>query len=157
MKILKNNFIICILFIMLICLCGCMSEEEKKAQAKAKLEEDFDKYWESLEKKWEEEENNKPSKQRIEEHAEIYLDMDGFSKEKLIEQLIYEDFKKSEVEAVVESLDVDWKEQAVIAAKKLKSFDKDYCNKAYAIDYLMTIKKFTMEEAEYAAEQVFNK
>ena len=58
--------------------------------------------------------NLSSSKQGIEEHAEIYLDMNGFSKEKLIEQLIYEEFEKSEVEAVVESLNVDWKEQAVI-------------------------------------------
>lgn len=50
--------------------------------------------------------------------AEDYLDLTAFSRDELIEQLVYEGYSEDVASAAVDSLDVDWSEQAVKSAQE---------------------------------------
>lgn len=49
--------------------------------------------------------------------ASSYLSMGGFSRKKLIDQLVFEDFSKADAEFAVDYLSPDWNEQAAQSAK----------------------------------------
>jgi outer membrane PBP1 activator LpoA protein len=89
-----------------------------------------------------------------------YLDLMAFSKDGLINQLINGDgYDQADAEFAVnlveENGEVDWNEQAVKAAQNyldLMSFSRDGL-----VDQLINGDKYTAEQAEYAATQVYDK
>ncbi|UXZ05050.1 Ltp family lipoprotein [Moraxella nasicaprae] len=87
--------------------------------------------------------------------AENYLDFKGFSRDGLIAQLSSEygdGYSKKDATVAVDSLDVDWNEQAVIAAKNYLEFKGFSCKGL--VDQLSSKHgdKFTKEQAEYGAK-----
>ena len=91
------------------------------------------------------------------ESAQNYLDISGFSRQGLIDQLSsdYADgFKLEDATWAVDQLDVDWKEQAVRSAKlylDISSFSRqgliDQLSSPYGDQY-------TVEEATYAVDKI---
>jgi SOS response regulatory protein OraA/RecX len=82
--------------------------------------------------------------------AESYLKFSAFSREGLIDQLIYEDYSKADAEYAVDALDPDWNEQA---AKSAKSYlDYSSFSRQGLIDQLI-YEGFSKAEAEYGVKQ----
>lgn len=50
--------------------------------------------------------------------AESYLDYSSFSRQGLIDQLLYEEFSRADAEYAVDAVDADWTEQAAKSAKE---------------------------------------
>ena len=96
------------------------------------------------------------------ESAKNHLDSQYgcYSRDDLIEELSDEEhgdaFEEDEAVFAVDYLEknnlVDWKEQAVIRAKRL--LDADPLSKKKLIEELVDCHMFTEEEAEYAAKEV---
>lgn len=84
--------------------------------------------------------------------AQEYLDLYAFSRTGLIDQLQYDGFSENVAATAVDSLNVDWNEQAVAMAREYMEV-ATYSNKQDMIDQLI-YEDFTQEQAEYAAEQV---
>ena len=83
--------------------------------------------------------------------AYSYLDMGGFSKESLNDQLEYEGYSKDEIEYALEHCNANWKEQAAQSAKNYlnsSSFSKQELREQ--LDY----EGFTKEQIDYALEEV---
>lgn len=88
--------------------------------------------------------------------AESYLSFKGFSRTGLIEQLSSDagdGFDKADATAAVDSLDVDWNEQAAKSAESYLSFKGFSCKGL--IDQLSSDAGdgFTREQAEFGAKQ----
>ncbi|MBM6400266.1 Ltp family lipoprotein [Phycicoccus sonneratiae] len=89
--------------------------------------------------------------------AENYIDLKGFSKKGLIQQLSSEygdGFKKADATWAVEHLDVNWNEQAVRAAQsylELKGFSRNGLIEQLSSEYG---DQFTVKQATYAAQKV---
>ncbi|PPJ36341.1 hypothetical protein C5E45_20010 [Nocardia nova] len=84
--------------------------------------------------------------------AKQYLELSGFSRSGLIEQLEYEGYSTEDAAAAVDSLNVDWNEQAVRCAKQyleLTSFSR-----SGLIDQLV-YEGFTHAQAEYGANAAY--
>jgi hypothetical protein len=87
--------------------------------------------------------------------AQDYLDFSGFSKEGLIDQLSSEygdDYSKKDAKAAVDSMDVDWKKQAVRSAKEYREtmhFSRNGLVEQLESDYG---SQFTHEQAVYGAD-----
>ena len=84
--------------------------------------------------------------------AQDYLQYSAFSRSGLIDQLEFEGFSTQDATAAVDSLDVDWREQAV-----QKAFDYlDYSSFSLSglIDQL-EFEGFTAQEASYGAEAAY--
>ena len=75
-----------------------------------------------------------------------------YSKQSCKESLMRR-YKLSEDDAqyVVDKLDIDWKEQALLRAKSYQEF---HYSKNKLVEQLINIDKFTQEEADYAVEHV---
>ena len=83
--------------------------------------------------------------------AESYLDFMAFSRKGLIEQLEFEGFSKEASKNAVDSLNVDWNEQA---AKKAESYlDFMAFSRSGLIEQLM-FEGFSREQAEYGVTAV---
>ena len=83
--------------------------------------------------------------------AESYLDFMAFSRKGLIEQLEFEGFSKEASTNAVDSLNVDWNEQA---AKKAESYlDFMAFSRSGLIEQLM-FEGFSREQAEYGVTAV---
>ena len=83
--------------------------------------------------------------------AESYLEFMAFSRSGLIGQLEFEGFSKEVATTAVDSLVVDWNEQA---AKKAQSYlDFMSFSKSGRIDQLI-VEGFTREQAEYGVKAV---
>jgi Host cell surface-exposed lipoprotein len=83
--------------------------------------------------------------------AEQYLQMGGYSRQGLIEQLEYEEFSESDAEYAVANVTVDWNQQAVIKAKQyLKMQGYSHEGLVEQLEY----EKFTPAQAEYGAAGV---
>jgi hypothetical protein len=83
--------------------------------------------------------------------AESYLQFAAFSREGLIEQLEFEDYSKEDAEYAVDSLKVDWNEQAAKSAESyldISSFSKQGLIEQLVFD------GFSKEEAAYGAKAV---
>ena len=82
--------------------------------------------------------------------AETYLDSMGFSRKGLIKQLEFEGYSKEDATYGVDSLNADWKEQAVRVGKQYLD------SMAFSRKSLITqleFDGFSKEEAEYGATQ----
>lgn len=82
--------------------------------------------------------------------AESYLDFTSFSRNGLIEQLEYEGFSNEDAVFAVDSMDIDWNEQAVLEAASYLDF------MAFSFDGLveqLEYEGFTHEQAVYGAQQ----
>ncbi len=88
--------------------------------------------------------------------AESYLSMQGFSKAGLINQLSSsagEGYELADATAAVESLDVDWNEQAVRSAKTYLSMMGFSCSGLVEQLSADAGEKFTASQARYGAQQ----
>lgn len=84
------------------------------------------------------------------EKAKQYLSIFAFSRDGLIEQLLYDGFTQSDSEFAVDSCGADWKEQA---AKKGKSYLEIFSFSRDGLIEQLEFDKFTHEEAVYGVEQ----
>lgn len=83
--------------------------------------------------------------------AKRYLDVTAFSRSGLIDQLEFEGYSTEASTKAVDSLNVDWNEQAALKAKQyLKSMP---FSRSELIDQL-EYEGFTTEEAEYGVKAV---
>ena len=88
--------------------------------------------------------------------AESYLGMQGFSKAGLIEQLssdVGDGYSVADATAAVESLDVDWNEQAARSAKSYIQMMGFSCQGLQEQLSSSVGDKYTAAEAAYGAEQ----
>ncbi|MGD7008799.1 Ltp family lipoprotein [Metabacillus sp. 84] len=91
------------------------------------------------------------SQQNAIQKANDYLDFSAFSKSGLVEQLTFEGFPADEAAFAVDSIEVDWKEQA---GKEAKDYlDYSSFSRSSLIEQL-EFEGFTSEEATYGADQV---
>jgi len=105
-------------------------------------------------------ENNKPERNRLTvsqqnaiESAESYLRFSAFSRSGLINQLEYEGFSNSDATFAVDSLSVDWKEQAAKSAENYLEYSS--FSLSGLIDQLV-FEGFTRSQAEYGAGAAFS-
>lgn len=88
--------------------------------------------------------------------AETYLEMKGFSKKGLIQQLSSDagdGYEKADATAAVESLTVDWNEQAARSAKDYLEMQGFSCSGLVEQLSSSAGDGFTREEASYGAKQ----
>lgn len=90
--------------------------------------------------------NQTPSQKQAIAKAEEYLDYTAFSREGLIEQLVYEQFSTEDATFAVDHITVDWNEQAVAKAKEY--LDYSAFSRGGLIDQLR-YEGFTREQAEF--------
>lgn len=91
------------------------------------------------------------SQQNAVAQAENYLSVMAFSRQGLIDQLVFEEYPEEDATLAVDSLDVDWNEQA--ARKAQEYLDAGSFSRQGLIDQLI-FEGFTDEEAEYGVDQV---
>ena len=80
-----------------------------------------------------------------------YLSFMAFSRDGLIRQLKFEGYSNEAATVAVDSIDVDWNEQAVKSAENYLSFMS--FSRSGLINQLV-FEGFTREQAEYAVEKV---
>ncbi|WP_162236334.1 Ltp family lipoprotein [Sphingomonas sp. Leaf23] len=88
--------------------------------------------------------------------AQQYLDMTGFSRKGLIEQLSSDagsGYSATDATAAVDSLNVDWNEQAVRSAKQYLDMSGFSCAKLIEQLSADAGSKYTSAQARYGAEQ----
>lgn len=88
--------------------------------------------------------------------AKQYLAMSGFSKKGLIEQLSSsagDGYPEADAKAAVESMDVDWKEEAAESAKQYIQMSGFSCKGLIEQLSSGAGDRYTREEAEYGAKQ----
>ena len=78
--------------------------------------------------------------------AESYLDYSFFSRSGLIDQLLYEDFSRSDAEYAVDAVDANWKLQAAGKAESYLSYSA--FSRSGLVDQLL-YEGYTSSEAEY--------
>ncbi len=83
--------------------------------------------------------------------AEDYLDFMAFSRSGLINQLVFEGFSKSVATTAVDSLNVNWNEQA---AKKAQDYLDMMSFSRSALIKQLKFEGFTQEQAEYGVKAV---
>ncbi|WP_051750421.1 Ltp family lipoprotein [Phycicoccus jejuensis] len=83
--------------------------------------------------------------------AESYLDMSGFSKKSLMEQLKFEGYKKSDIEAAMATMKVDWNAEAVESAQSY--LDMTNFSRSGLIEQL-EFEGYTSKQANYAVKKV---
>ena len=84
--------------------------------------------------------------------AKEYLDLYAFSRIGLIDQLKFDGYSEDVATKAIDSLNVDWNEEAVKMAKEYMEVST-FSDKQELIDQLL-YEDFTQEQAEYAAENV---
>jgi colicin import membrane protein len=83
--------------------------------------------------------------------AESYLDMGGFSRKSLIEQLEFEGYSKADSTYAVDELGANWNEQAAIKAASY--VDMQGFSRSGLIEQL-AFEGFTASQAAYGADSV---
>ena len=81
-----------------------------------------------------------------------YLSFMSFSRTGLIDQLVYEGYSKSDAAAAVDSLDVDWREQAVLKATSY--LESGSFSQSGLVEQL-EFEGFSRSDAEYGAAAAF--
>ncbi|MFN3456484.1 MAG: Ltp family lipoprotein [Novosphingobium sp.] len=97
-----------------------------------------------------------PAQRNAVRSARQYLDMSGFSRAGLIQQLSSnagEAFDKADATAAVDSLDVDWNEEAAESAKAYVEMSGFSCRGLIEQLSSSAGEKFTRSQAEYGAKQ----
>lgn len=82
--------------------------------------------------------------------AEDYLNYSAFSRQGLIDQLIYEDYSKQDATFAVNNVEVNWKEQAAQAAEDYLGYSS--FSRQGLIDQLK-YEGYTQEQAVYGVNQ----
>jgi SOS response regulatory protein OraA/RecX len=90
------------------------------------------------------------AQQNAVESARSYLEFSAFSRTGLIDQLEFEGFSNSDATFAVDSLDVDWNEQAAKSAKNY--LDVSSFSRSELIDQL-EFEGFTRSQAEFGVSQ----
>ena len=91
------------------------------------------------------------------EYTRAYEEAKSWSKKHLSQQQIkiyltkYDRYSEDATQYALNKLNIDWKEQAVLAAKSLQRYRY---SKEKLVWQLINVELFTQEEADYAAEQV---
>ena len=85
--------------------------------------------------------------------AQSYLNYTAFSRPGLIDQLIYEGYSKADATYAVDSLDVDWMQQAVESAKDY--LDYTSFSRQGLIDQLV-YEGFTTKQAKHGVSIAYN-
>ncbi|MFF0490478.1 Ltp family lipoprotein [Nocardia sp. NPDC004068] len=93
-----------------------------------------------------------PSQRNAIQSAQQYLSFSAFSRSGLIHQLEYEKFSTADATFAVDSLNVDWNEQAVRCAKQY--LDYTSFSRSGLIDQLV-YEGFTRAQAEYGANAAY--
>ena len=92
-----------------------------------------------------------PAESEIDENAvysvKLYLELYPFSRQELIDQLVFDGFTAEVAEAAVDSCGIDWNELAARAAKQMLRFYSD-TSREDLLNILLT-SGYTKEEAEY--------
>lgn len=83
--------------------------------------------------------------------AEQYLDYSSFSREGLIDQLVFEDYSFDDASFAVDSISPDWNEQAAESAQSY--LDYSAFSRQGLIDQLV-FEGFTLEQAQYGVDTV---
>lgn len=83
--------------------------------------------------------------------AEQYLDYSSFSREGLIDQLVFEDYSFDDASVAVDSISPDWNQQAVESAQSY--LDYSAFSRQGLIDQLV-FEGFTLEQAQYGVDSV---
>lgn len=97
-----------------------------------------------------------PAQRNAVRTARQYLDMSGFSRKGLIQQLSSsagEGYAEADAIAAVDSLDVDWKAEAAESAKQYIEMSGFSCKGLIQQLSSSAGDKYTREEAEYGAKQ----
>lgn len=89
--------------------------------------------------------------QQAVQSAQSYLDMGGFSRKGLIEQLVFEGFSKTEAEFAVDHIGPDWNAQAAQSAESY--VDMGGFSRKALIEQLV-FEGFTQAQAEYGVKAV---
>ncbi len=93
------------------------------------------------------------SQQNAARSARQYLDVLGFSRDRLVNQLVqFDRYSEADAAAAVDSLTVDWNEQAARSARQyldVMGFSRDRL-----VNQLVQFDKYTPEQAEYGASAV---
>ena len=87
------------------------------------------------------------------ESAENYLSFAAFSRSGLIEQLEFEGYSRADAKFAVDSLDVDWSEQA---AKSAASYLEMSSFSLSALIDQLEFEGFTPEQAAYGANKAYD-
>lgn len=88
--------------------------------------------------------------------AEQYIKSSNFSKEKLYEQLIFEEYPQESARYAVENIKVDWNDQALKQAKKYQELQPMPISELKEQLTSSSGENFTPEEAEYAIQHLNN-
>ncbi|MGG5257536.1 Ltp family lipoprotein [Phycicoccus avicenniae] len=83
--------------------------------------------------------------------AESYLDMSGFSRKGLIEQLKFEDYATKDIEAALATMKVNWNEEAAQSAESY--MEMSHFSRGSLIDQLK-FEGYTSKQAAYGAKSV---
>jgi hypothetical protein len=85
--------------------------------------------------------------------AEAYLKVDGFSRQGLIRQLVdVDEYSAVDATTAVDSLSVDWNQQAVKSAKSYLKVDG--FSHGALVNQLVDVDSYTSSQAEYGVEAV---
>ena len=80
------------------------------------------------------------------------MDYTSFSRQGLIDQLLFENYSPEAAQYAVDAVDTDWNEQA--AEKAQEYLDYTSFSRQGLVDQLI-FEGFTPEQAEYGASQVY--
>jgi uncharacterized lipoprotein YddW (UPF0748 family) len=83
--------------------------------------------------------------------GENYLDIVGFSRQGLIDQLVYEGFSETDATFAVDQIAPDWNEQA---AKKAQNYINTLSFSRQGLIDQLIYEGFTEAQAEYGAKAV---
>lgn len=89
-----------------------------------------------------------PAQENAVKKAELYLDMTAFSRDGLVDQLVFDKFDEADASFAVDYIDVDWNEQAVKQGQTY--IDLTPMSHDGLVDQLV-YDKFTTDEATHAA------
>ena len=84
--------------------------------------------------------------------AKQYLDYTSFSRQGLVDQLLFENYSPEAAQYAVDNIDVDWNEQAVKMAQQYLDFTS--FSRQGLVDQLV-FDGFTAEQAEYGVSQAY--
>jgi len=93
------------------------------------------------------------AQQNARESAESYLAYTAFSRTGLIDQLVFEEYSRADATVAVDSLNVNWREQAYKSAKSYLEYSSFSLNEL--IDQL-EYEGFSTADASYGANRAYN-
>jgi len=136
----KKRFVIPLSFILILALSNSLSSDGQDQSPSPSV--DINNPAPVVEEQITETVNQKNAREK----AQQYLDYSAFSRQGLIDQLIYEGFSEADAEYGTDAINADWSEQAALKAKQY--LDYSAFSKKGLIDQLL-YEGFTKKQAEY--------